>query len=53
MASYYHEARAAKKQIKELGDENKRRAERKAEIAGAQVHTRLVPMQQLKDLGIE
>jgi hypothetical protein len=37
MANYYHEARAQKRQLKELGEENKRRAERKAEIAGAQV----------------
>uniref|UniRef100_A0A7S0VJR2 Suppressor of white apricot N-terminal domain-containing protein n=1 Tax=Polytomella parva TaxID=51329 RepID=A0A7S0VJR2_9CHLO len=36
MASYYHDTRAHAKKIKELQDETKRRAERKAEIAISQ-----------------
>ena len=37
MANYYHEARAHVRRLKELSEENKRRAERRAELASAQV----------------
>ncbi|GMH35801.1 hypothetical protein BSKO_03669 [Bryopsis sp. KO-2023] len=36
MANYYHEARAHARRLKELSEENKRRAERRAELASAQ-----------------
>eukprot|EP00879_Flechtneria_rotunda_P026663 GHRR01028463.1.p1 GENE.GHRR01028463.1~~GHRR01028463.1.p1 ORF type:complete len:113 (-),score=11.36 GHRR01028463.1:511-849(-) len=43
MANYYHEARAQVKKIKTLQEENKKRAERRAEIIGPVVrHTRVV-----------
>lgn len=32
MANYYHEARAHARRLKELSEENKRRAERRAEL---------------------
>ncbi len=37
MASYYHEARAEKAKIKAATQENKRRAERRAELATVEV----------------
>lgn len=37
MANYYHEARAHVRRLKELADDSKRRAERRAEHAGSQV----------------
>ncbi|GFR43558.1 hypothetical protein Agub_g4651 [Astrephomene gubernaculifera] len=37
MASYYHDARAHARKLKEMSEDNKRRAERKAEIAETQV----------------
>lgn len=37
MANYYHEARAHVRRLKELTDDSKRRAERRAEHAGANV----------------
>ena len=37
MANYYHEARAHVKKLKEFQDDNKRKAERKAEMADTQV----------------
>ncbi|GIL46948.1 hypothetical protein Vafri_3819 [Volvox africanus] len=37
MASYYHDARAHARKLKEISEDNKRRAERKAEIAETQV----------------
>ncbi|CAD7700897.1 unnamed protein product [Ostreobium quekettii] len=36
MANYYHEARAHVRRLKEMSEENKRRAERRAELASAQ-----------------
>lgn len=39
MASYYHDARAHARKLKEMSEDNKRRAERKAEIAETQVNT--------------
>ncbi len=37
MANYYHEARAHAKNIKHMQDDNRRRAERRAEKAGVEV----------------
>ena len=37
MANYYHEARAEKRAIKEKTEANKRKAERRAELAGVEV----------------
>jgi len=37
MANYYHEARAHAKSIKHMQDDNRRRAERRAEKAGVEV----------------
>jgi hypothetical protein len=37
MANYYHEARAQARKIKEMQEENKRRAERRAEVLGPHV----------------
>jgi len=37
MANYYHEARAHAKNIKQMQDDNRRRAERRAEKAGVEV----------------
>ncbi|MEW5308803.1 MAG: hypothetical protein WDW38_000734 [Sanguina aurantia] len=39
MANYYHEARAQAKKLKDSQEDNKRRAERRAEVAGFQVET--------------
>lgn len=35
--SYYHEARAQVRKIKEIQESNQRRSERRAEVAGANV----------------
>lgn len=37
MANYYHEARAHAKNIRHMQDDNRRRAERRAEKAGVEV----------------
>ena len=37
MANYYHEARAHARSLKNMQEENKRRAERRAEVASVQV----------------
>lgn len=37
MANYYHEARAHNRRLKEMQEENKRRAELRAEVTGAHV----------------
>ena len=37
MANYYHEARAHAKNIRLMQDDNRRRAERRAEKAGVEV----------------
>jgi hypothetical protein len=41
MANYYHEARAHAKNIKHMQDDNRRRAERRAEKAGVEVRLSL------------
>lgn len=40
MANYYHEARAHAKNIRLMQDDNRRRAERRAEKAGVEVRRR-------------
>ena len=40
MANYYHEARAHAKNIRLMQDDNRRRAERRAEKAGVEVKHR-------------
>jgi hypothetical protein len=42
MANYYHEARAEKRAIKEKTEANKRKAERRAELAGVEVCTHVL-----------
>ncbi len=43
MANYYHEARAHAKNIKHMQDDNRRRAERRAEKAGVEVNVLAQP----------
>ena len=51
MANYYHEARAHAKNIRLMQDDNRRRAERRAEKAGVEVNHLSTALVALPGLG--